>query len=234
MKIAGTIVLLLISAMTASAQREYCFKNDGLKNVSTITFKVDGRKVEGNYKSAPYYDDRVQLPIRFTGTLSGKVMTVKFDTKVPEEFTHIKTLTWTLGTALKVQMYGKNYTTNRWGVYAATFDKCGEVVVNPTAKELYFAKGKSELTETLTLAAGGSRGYVIGGRSGQVLSVDASRTDVEVSLISGKIAAFTTGPGHYDAVLLANADYVFEVKNTSAKELTATITVVIDKIHVNK
>jgi hypothetical protein len=238
MKIAGIIVLLFISAFAASAQREYCFENEGLKNVSTITFKVDGAKVEGNYKSAPYDDDSPQMPNRFTGTIAQKVMTVKFDGTIPDEFTHIKTLRWTLGTSLKVQMYGKNYNTNKWGVYAATFLICPQqmnaAVPAQVAKQLYFAKGESELSETFTLVPGGSKAYVVSGRAAQILSIDSTSKDLAISMVSGNITAPTTEPGHYDATLVAYSNCVFEVKNTSAKELTATITVVMADTHDNK
>ena len=126
-KIIATILFtVFITVVSVSAQTDYCFKNDGLKKTTTISFTVKGGKiVDGEFDTGS--DGTTSSEVyAFTGTKIGNVLTVKFARTVPEEFKKVKKLVWTLGETLKVQMYGKNYTTNKWGVYAATYEKCKE------------------------------------------------------------------------------------------------------------
>ena len=117
--------VLFIGIVSASAQTKYCFENDGLKAKTTLSFTVSGNKIsDGIYEFADYEDSGSPPTASFSGTKSGGILTIKFDGKAPDEFSKIKKITWTLGKSLKVQMYGKNYTTNKWSVYAATFTKC--------------------------------------------------------------------------------------------------------------
>ena len=111
--------------ISASAQKEYCFENDGLKGTSSILFTVSGNKItEGEFTTSVYDESASPVKSAFTGTKSGNFLTIKFAEKVPDEFMKIKTIKWTLGKSLKVQMYGKNYNTNKWSIYTATFTGC--------------------------------------------------------------------------------------------------------------
>jgi hypothetical protein len=227
-------VLLFAGAGVALAQREYCFKNDGLDNVSTLRFKVTGKRFTGNYTSAPHGDDSPLTPVRFTGTLSGKVMNVKFGAPIPDEFTHMKTIRWTrAGDVLRVPMYGKNYFRDKWGVFPATFEGCP--LLRPDgATRISFPPGRAGVSETVTLSPGETAKYVVAARAAQLLSFDSSEKEAAISLLSGKVTAQLSEPGHFEATLLAKGDYIFEVKNTSAEELTVIVTVVINDIHVDK
>ena len=100
-------------------------------------------------------------------------------------------------------------------------------------KRIAFAAGKSEGKENITLAAGASKQFVVGAKTGQILMIDAASKDTKISLIKGKVATNATleEPGHYDTTLLDNGDFVFEVKNISKGELKTTIEVVISGGH---
>ncbi len=117
--------VLFIGAISASAQTKYCFQNDGLKAKTTLSFTVSANKIsDGVYEFSPYEDGGSPPIASFSGTKSGNILTIKFDGKVPDEFSKIKIIKWTLGKSLKVQFYGKNYQTNKFSVYSATFTKC--------------------------------------------------------------------------------------------------------------
>lgn len=124
--------LLLIAAVVfafgfsaASAQTNYCFENAGLKSGIKITFTVTGTKIAGGKFVATTYDDsEPERSFDFTGTKARSALTIKFAGEKPVEFDKIAKIVWTLGTSLKVTQYGKNYETNKWGTYIATYTKC--------------------------------------------------------------------------------------------------------------
>jgi hypothetical protein len=115
-----------VGAVPAGSPTDYCFKNSGLKTEVMITFALDGNKVsDGEFGVSGYDNSTSGETYHFKGTKTGSRLTVKFTGTIPAEFDKIKKLVWTLGkNNLKVQMYGKNYQSNKWGVYTATFDKC--------------------------------------------------------------------------------------------------------------
>jgi uncharacterized protein (DUF2249 family) len=53
-------------------------------------------------------------------------------------------------------------------------------------------------------------------------------------MLKGKDTAQMKEPGHYDSTLLANGDYVFQVKNTSEKEVKSSIKIIIDHTSASK
>ena len=117
--------VLFIGTISASAQKQYCFENEGLKATTGILFTVSGNKIiDGEYTKTEYDENSTPEKVTFTGKKVGNVLTIKFAEKAPDDFMKIKIIKWTLGKSLKVQMYGKNYQTNKWGVYSATFTGC--------------------------------------------------------------------------------------------------------------
>jgi hypothetical protein len=117
--------VLFISTISASAQTKYCFENEGLKATTGILFTVSGNKITGGeYTKTEYDENSTPVKVAFTGTKVGNILTIKFAEKAPDEFMKIKVIKWTFGKSLKVQMYGKNYQTNKWGVYSASFTGC--------------------------------------------------------------------------------------------------------------
>jgi hypothetical protein len=123
------IFLLFSATASALAQRDYCFKNDGLKVTQTISFTVTGHKVEGTMESGGYQDSTSAETFEFTGRRAGNMITVKFAGKPPYQLpSRTRTITWTLGSrSLRVPMFGKNYVSNKWSAYTAKFDRCKEL-----------------------------------------------------------------------------------------------------------
>jgi hypothetical protein len=101
-------------------------------------------------------------------------------------------------------------------------------------KRVSFAAGKSEGTESLTLAAGETKQFVVGAKLGQIFMADTDSKDIEITMVKGKDSAQMKEPGHYDSTLLADGDYVFQVKNTSKKEVKTSMTVTISHTSVSK
>ena len=96
-------------------------------------------------------------------------------------------------------------------------------------KRVSFAAGKSEGTESVSLAAGESKQFVVGAKTGQIFMVDSDSKDLEITMVKGKVATDATliEPGHYDTTLLGNGDFVFQVKNTSKKEVKSPVKIII-------
>lgn len=97
-----------------------------------------------------------------------------------------------------------------------------------------FATGKSEGTETVSLKARESKQFVVGAKIGQIFMVSADSKDIEITKVKGKDTAQMKEPGHYDSTLLANGDFVFQVKNTSKKEVKSSITIIISHTSASK
>ena len=90
---------------------------------------INNKKIEGVFESDGG-DETIPLEkFNFNGTKTGSVLTIMFDGgKPPYEVARgTKRIVWTLGAkALKIPMYGKNYDTNKYSTYTASFDKCQE------------------------------------------------------------------------------------------------------------
>lgn len=100
-------------------------------------------------------------------------------------------------------------------------------------KRVTFAAGKSEGTENVSLAAGESKQFVVGAKTAQIFMVDADSKDLEITMVKGKDTAQMKEPGHYDSTLLADGDFVFQVKNTSKKEVKSSIKVIISHTDIS-
>jgi hypothetical protein len=100
-------------------------------------------------------------------------------------------------------------------------------------KRVAFASGKSEGKESLSLAAGEMKQFVVGAKTGQIFMVDADSKDLEITMVKGKDSAQMKEPGHYDSTLLANGDFVFQVKNTSKKEVKTSLNIIISNTGIS-
>ena len=124
-KIIATILFtLFIAVISASAQTDYCFENKGLKGSAIISFTVKGNKISEGEFQTPNNEGELY---HFTGTKTGNNLTIKFDHSIPDELIKVKRFVWIFGKTLKVPTYGKNYTTNKWGIYTAIYEKCKEI-----------------------------------------------------------------------------------------------------------
>ena len=122
----SVLLLLFFTVGTTTAQKDYCFENDGLKVKQTITMTITGAKIEGTMESGGYETTNSAETFDFTGTKKGSSVTIKFAGKPPYELAPgTKRIVWPLTTkSLKVPTYGKNYNTGKYSAYVATFAKC--------------------------------------------------------------------------------------------------------------
>jgi hypothetical protein len=101
-------------------------------------------------------------------------------------------------------------------------------------KRVSFATGKSEGNESISLKVGESKQFVVGAKTGQIFMVDADSKDVEITMVKGKDSAQMKEPGHYDSTLLADGDFIFQVKNTSKKDVKSSVKVIISHTDISK
>jgi hypothetical protein len=126
-KIIGVILFSLILAVgSVSAQKDYCFKNIGLKVTLIVSFTLTGNKIEGTMGSGGDDETTSAETFEFTGTKTGNILTVKFAGKAPYELAPgTNKIVWAFSPAvLKVPMYGKNYNTRKYSAYTVSFGKC--------------------------------------------------------------------------------------------------------------
>lgn len=126
---AAFLFCLTCGILTVSAQTDRCFKNEGLKQLQTVSFTITGSKVEGTFENSGDDDSNSAETFEFTGTRSGNLLTIKFSGTIPYELPpRTKKIVWTLGkTTLKIPTYGKNYDTNKFSSYTATYQQCTEI-----------------------------------------------------------------------------------------------------------
>jgi len=94
-------------------------------------------------------------------------------------------------------------------------------------KRISFNKGANWGAVNITLAPGASQKLIVGAKSGQSMNVEASSKEVSINLTKGK-AETTEDFGFLSAELQANGDYVFEVKNSTKKEVKTSVKVTIE------
>lgn len=94
-------------------------------------------------------------------------------------------------------------------------------------KRISFNKGANWGAANITLAPGASQKFVVSAKSGQTMDVEVSSKDTSVNLIKGK-AQTTEDFGYLNADLQANGDYIFEVKNSTKKEIKTSVKVTIE------
>ena len=122
------VFCILAAAVSVSAQKDLCFENDGLKVKQIVRMIIiNNKKIEGTFESGGGDETSSMETFNFTGTKTGSLLTIIFDSGKPpyEVAKGTKRIVWTLGAkALKIPIYGKNYDTNKYSTYSASFDKC--------------------------------------------------------------------------------------------------------------
>ncbi|HRH42117.1 MAG TPA: hypothetical protein PKY82_10765 [Pyrinomonadaceae bacterium] len=99
--------------------------------------------------------------------------------------------------------------------------------VDNSPKRISFGKGANWGTANVTLAPNATQLFVVSAKSGQMMDIESSSKDVAINLRKGK-AQTTEDFGYLNAELQSNGDYIFEVKNTSKKEVKTSIKVTIE------
>ena len=99
--------------------------------------------------------------------------------------------------------------------------------IDNSPKRISFNKGANWGAANITLAAGAAQKFVVSAKSGQTMDVEVSSKETSVNLIKGK-AETTEDFGFLSAVLQANGDYIFEVRNGTKKEIKTSVKVTIE------
>lgn len=99
--------------------------------------------------------------------------------------------------------------------------------VDYSPKRISFGKGANWGAVNITLAPGASQKFVVGAKSGQTMSVETSSKETSINLIKGK-AETTEDFGFLNAELQSNGDYIFEVRNSTKKEVKTSVKVTIE------
>lgn len=94
-------------------------------------------------------------------------------------------------------------------------------------QRIAFNKGANWGAVNITLAPGAAKKFVVGAKSGQSMQVETSSKETSVNLIKGK-AETTEDFGFLNAELQTNGDYIFEVKNSTKKEIKTSVKVTIE------
>lgn len=121
-----------IEPVTATqAQVPKCFQNDGLKYRTIIQLNYLSPTDVAGTVSVDEYSNKLTDKQRFSGTIKGNEITVKFMSKPPEagsssEWTNKP---WTIITTdsvevLKIIFNAKNFETNQWAETAYEFKSC--------------------------------------------------------------------------------------------------------------
>ena len=99
--------------------------------------------------------------------------------------------------------------------------------VDNSPKRIAFSKGANWGATNITLAPGAAQKFVVGAKSGQTMDVEVSSKETSVNLIKGK-AETTEDFGFLSAELQANGDFVFEVRNSTKKEIKTSVKVTVE------
>lgn len=152
--------LLLLFSISISAQTKKCFVNMGLKDKHTVYLTIDGAKVSGEFKVEKEYEKTTVF--NFSGTNSNNNLNISFANgkspyQLPPKSTKGVWMLKKVGDAetLQVKIYGKNYETNKYSTYFATYESCDPSyeTLFKKAKRISFAKGATSATTNVTLAS---------------------------------------------------------------------------------
>jgi hypothetical protein len=119
-------------------------------------------------------------------------------------------------------------------IYAISLNAQSKSKEDSKPQRVTFASGKSEADESISLKAGESKKFVVNAKTGQIFMATSDSKDLEIKMLKGKDTAQMKEPGHYDSTLLANGDYIFQVKNTSKKEVKTSVKIIIDHTSASK
>src|ERR1044072_4394728 len=152
--------VLLINLLCGTVQaQEKCFQSEWLQQSHHITFKINGTSLTGRFIVSRDGEDTAY---DFTGTAKANILTVKFaGGKIPDiSPSEIRGAVWTIapkGTEeiLRIKVYGKNYTTNKYEVSSADYKSCTPSYPGLTAaaKPVAFTKGSTSAKMNLSFAA---------------------------------------------------------------------------------
>lgn len=180
-KLIMAIILTLSLTIFASSQTNKCFVNYGLKDKNIVYLTLNGTKVSGEFTVEKEYENSTTYV--FSGTNSNNNLSIIFaNNKRPYQFPPKTTKgIWLLKKVgdvetLEVKTYGKNYETNKYSSYFATYDSCepSYSIVLAQAKRISFAKDENSATANVVLQSKSDRNsFLLNLAKGQKFSVEA-------------------------------------------------------------
>jgi hypothetical protein len=182
--LAFLIYILLGAGSFAAAQSvPKCFQSFWLQGERRVNLKINGRKVTGLFSVFGEDATRPSATYEFSGTLRGNILTVAFaGNKLPDVApSELKSLSWTLMKSgrkelLRIKFLGKNYETNKYGVYFADFEPCEDdyAVLAASAERVLFAKGKDSASFSIAFRTTHERkSFLLKIKAGQKIAVTA-------------------------------------------------------------
>lgn len=174
-------ILILSGAVIVSAQTKKCFKNNGLKDGHTVYLTLNGSQLSGEF--IVMRDYQTEEIYNFSGTnLNNNLSIIFADDKTPYQLPpKAKKGAWILknsGSAesLQIKIYGRNYDTNKWSTYLATYEPCDSSyeILAKSAKRISFAKGAtSATTEFVSDGKTTEKAFWLNLGKGQKFSIEA-------------------------------------------------------------
>jgi hypothetical protein len=175
------IIFILTAAVSASAQIKKCFVNFGLEDKHIVYLTMSNTKVSGEYLVEKGYE--VSTNYAFSGTNSNNNLSISFaKNKRPYQFPPkaVKGV-WAIKKvgdveSLQIQIYGRNYETNKYSTYFVTYDSCEPSygTLAQKAKRITFAKGSNSAVINVVLQGQyDQNSFWLNLAKGQNLSVEA-------------------------------------------------------------
>lgn len=174
-------VLILTLTTLISAQTKKCFKNNGLKDGHTVYLTLNGSQVSGEF--IVMRDYQTEERYIYSGTNLNNNLSINFaNGKSPYQLPpKVKKGVWALKKvgdveSLSIKIYGKNYETNKYSAYFATYESCDSSyeTLAKNAARITFAKGAtSATTEFVSDGKSVTKSFWLNLGKGQKFSIEA-------------------------------------------------------------
>lgn len=200
--------LIFSAPAMAQALVDKCFQGDWLQQNHSVIFRIKGTHVSGYFTVRN--DDDQETEYDFTGKKNGNSITVKFvGGKIPDIApSEIKNFVWTLAPkagaeVLRIKVYGKNYTTNKYENGTAEYRACPvlrAMTMEEMAKPVAFAKGTSSAKESISFSNDNQQKiFSLNVRKGQTLDIVALGCTITVYQPDKKLFYRLENPGSPDS-----------------------------------
>lgn len=176
-----TILILSVATFVSAQSSQKCFINSGLEDKHIVYLTIDGANVTGEFTVEKGYESATTY--NFSGTNLNNNLSINFaNGKSPYQLPpKAKKGVWAVKKvgdveSLSIKIYGKNYDTNKYSTYFATYDSCepSYETLAKKAKRVTFAKGATAATVTANLLDKSDRNsFLINLAKGQKVAVEA-------------------------------------------------------------
>ena len=187
-----TTILFLTLGATVSFAQTKCFENEGLKESVKAEFTITGSQISGWFYETPDLEETKGYEL--SGTRAGNNLTVKFaGNQNPPWMPKGKNWIWTLAPTaggkqiLRMNIYGRNYETNKYSIYPVEFAPCiNNLASREDTKRVSFAKGASSAKVSVS---GNKQAFLISVRQGQFIGAVAFGYGIEIYFPNGDVYA---------------------------------------------